>query len=77
MSNLKLRIKTLESLKPIKPWYTIEINGESTQAEWELINKAHDNGRTVYIFQSQGDTLGVFLVGAKEIYWSDENNGKS
>ena len=76
MSNLKLRIKILESLRPIKPWYTIEINGEATSAESELINKAHDNGRTVYIFQSQGDTLGVFLVGADCIYWGNEN-GKS
>ncbi len=77
MSNLRLRIKILESLKPIKPWYTIEINGEATQAEWELINDAHDNGRTVYVFQLRGDTIGVWLVDAKEIYWSDENNGKS
>ena len=72
MSNLKLRIKTLESLKPVKPWFTIEINGEATQTESELINKAHDNGRTVYIFQSQGDTLGVWLVGADCINWSDK-----
>ena len=70
--NLKLRIKTLENLRPIKPWFTIEINGEATTAEWELINEAHNNGRTVYIFQSVGDTLGVWLVGANDIYWSDE-----
>ena len=70
--NLKLRIKTLESLKPIKPWFTIQIDGEATTAEWELINEAHNNGRTVYIFQSVGDTLGVWLVGANDIYWSDE-----
>lgn len=75
MSNLRLRIKILESLKPIKPWYVIEINGEATQAEWELINDAHDNGRTVYVFQLRGDTIGVWLVDAKEIYWSE--NGKS
>ena len=74
--NLRLRIKALESLKPIKPWYTIEINGEATAAESELINKAHDNGRTVYVFQSVGDTLGVYLVGADCIYWGNEN-GKS
>ena len=74
--NLKLRIKTLENLRPIKPWFTIEINGEATTAEWELINEAHNNGRTVYIFQSVGDTLGVFLVGADCINWSDQN-GKS
>lgn len=70
--NLRLRIKALESLKPVKPWFTIEINGEATQTESELINKAHDNGRTVYVFQSRGDTMGVWLVDAKEIYWSDE-----
>ncbi len=70
--NLKLRIKTLENLKPIKPWFTIEINGEPTSAESELINDAHDNGRTVYIFQSQGDTMGVWLVGADCINWSDK-----
>ena len=75
--NLRLRIKALENLKPIKPWYTIEIDGEATTAEWELINKADDNGRTVYVFQSVGDTMGVWLVDAKEIYWSDETNGKS
>ena len=74
--NLKLRIKTLENLRPIKPWFTIEINGAATTAEWELINEAHNNGRTVYIFQSVGDTMGVFLVGTDCINWSDEN-GKS
>jgi hypothetical protein len=72
MSNLRLRIKALESLMPIKTWFTIDINGEATAAEWELINEAHDNGRTVYIFQSQGDTLGVYLVGADCINWSDK-----
>ena len=70
--NLRLRIKALESLRPIKPWFTIEINGEATQAESELINEAHNNGRTVYVFQSQGDTLGVWLVGADCINWSDK-----
>lgn len=70
--NLKLRIKTLESLKPIKPWFTIQIDGEATTAQWRLINEEQANGRTVYIFQSVGDTLGVWLVGANDIYWSDE-----
>jgi hypothetical protein len=70
--NLKLRIKTLESLRPIKPWFTIQIDGEATAAQWKLINEEHDNGRTVYVFQSVGDTLGVYLVGADCIYWSDE-----
>ncbi len=73
MSNLRLRIKALESLRPINRWLCVEINGEATAAESELINEAHDNCRTVYVFQSVGDTLGVFLGAAKEIYWSDEN----
>ena len=70
---LAMRIKTLENLRPIKPWFTIEIDGEATAAQWELINEAHANGRTVYIFQSVGDTLGVFLVGAESIYWGGGN----
>ena len=72
MSNLRLRIKTLENLIPKKPWFTIEINGEATPDEWQRMNEAHSSGRSVYVFQSVGDTLGVWLVGAKEIYWSDK-----
>jgi hypothetical protein len=29
---LTLRVKRLENLRPIKPWFTIEINGEATTA---------------------------------------------
>ncbi|MDO9047286.1 MAG: hypothetical protein Q7U66_07330 [Methylobacter sp.] len=72
MANLKSRLLTLERIaNPEKPWFTIEVNGEPTPEQWTEINAAHADRREVYVFQTLGDTLGVWLVGADDIYWSD------
>jgi hypothetical protein len=73
MSNLKARLKALESAIPNKPWFTIEVNDEPTPGEWELINEAHAEGRMVFVFQSQGNTLGVLMPGADAVYWGVDN----
>ena len=72
MGNLKLRLKALEIIaNPRKPWFCIDIDGKPTDQQQQQLNDAHADGREVYAFQSVGDTMGVWLVDAKEIYWSD------
>ncbi|MDO9422856.1 MAG: hypothetical protein Q7T40_01520 [Methylobacter sp.] len=70
MSNLKSRLTALESAVPSKPWFCIDVVDEPEPEEWTEINAAHADGREVYVFQTLGDTLGVWLVGADDIYWS-------
>ncbi len=73
MSSLKSRLMALEIIaNPEKPWFTIEVNGEPTPEQWELMTEAHLDRREVYIFQTLGDTLGVWLVGADGVVWSDK-----
>jgi len=70
---LKARLKALEIIaNPSKPWYCIDVVDEPAPDEWEQIRAAHIDGREVYIFQ-QDSTLGVWLVGANDIYWSNGN----
>jgi uncharacterized protein YegL len=70
---LRARLKALEvRANPRKPWFCIDIDGKPTDQQQQQMNDAHADGREVYAFQSQGDTLGIWLVDAKEIYWSDE-----
>jgi hypothetical protein len=73
MSNLKARLAALESAIPNKPWFTIEVEDMPSPGEWELINEAHAEGRMVFIFQSKGNTLGVFMPGADAVVWSGED----
>lgn len=74
---LKARLKALEVIaNPRKPWFCIDIDGKPTDQQQQQMTDAHADGREVYAFQSMGDTLGVWLVGADCIYWSD-SNGKS
>ena len=69
---LKARLKALEVMaNPAKPWFCIDVVGEPEPHEWEQIKEAHLDERQCYVFKQDG-TLGVWLVGAKEIYWSDE-----
>ncbi|MCK9620767.1 MAG: hypothetical protein M0R47_09565 [Methylobacter sp.] len=73
MSNLKARLTALEAAVPKKAWFTIEVEDMPTPDEWELINEAHAEGRMVFIFQSQSNTLGVFMPGADAVHWSADN----
>ena len=73
---LKARLKALEIIaNPNKPWFCIDVIDEPEPHEWEQIKAAHIDGRIVYMFK-QDATMGVWLTGDSDIYWSGEN-GKS
>ncbi|WP_432741742.1 hypothetical protein ABXJ76_15580 [Methylobacter sp. G7] len=72
MATLRTRLASLESAVPNKPWLCLDINGDPTAQEQEQMTEAHMDGREIYIFQTLGDTLGVWLIGADDVVWSDK-----
>jgi hypothetical protein len=69
--SIKARLKALEIIaNPEKPWFCIDVVDEPTAQEWDQIKAAHIDGRIVYLFK-QNATLGIWLVRANVIYWSD------
>jgi hypothetical protein len=71
-SLLKNRVLALEIVaKPSKAWCCQDIVDEPTQQQWEQLNAAHADGRECYLFREDA-TMGVWLVGADNILWSNE-----